>query len=234
MHQAGILAIACGGIVAIVHYFSQRMDPPHGRTRYRVISLAAGVSIAYLFLHLLPETYEAATHLRQWVFIFLLAGFSVFHLVEKLIYQHADRQRLAWELKEVHSISFFVYHFIVGIAVEDKFKVSAVEGVLFVIPITLHAFLSTASLSSIDGEVSEKPLARLLLSVSTLLGVIFAMLVPMPAVIDNILVSLIAGVLLYIIVREFIPEKEKGEPAFFAIGLAAFFVVVLFLTRGQT
>ena len=57
------------------------------------------------------------------MFIFLLVGFSVFHLVEKLVYQHAEAARLAWELKEVHSIDFFIYHFIVGVALEDKFRV---------------------------------------------------------------------------------------------------------------
>ena len=59
------------------------------------------------------------------------------------------------------------------------------------------------------------------------------MVVQVPIVVDNILVSLIAGVLLYIIVREFIPQEEKGEPVFFVIGLVLFCAFSLLLTGGH-
>jgi len=70
---------------------------------------------------------------------------------------------------------------------------------------------------------------KIALSLSTLLGVIFAILIKVPAVLNNILISFIAGILLYIIVKEFLPEKKKGQPIFFIIGLALFFVFYLFI-----
>ena len=39
------------------------------------------------------------------------------------------------------------------------------------------------------------------------------------------LVSFIAGVLLYIFVKEFLPEELKGQPVFFIIGVAVFIVL---------
>lgn len=68
------LAVAYGILIGVIHFFGSSIRPRESRARYRVISFAAGVSITYLFLELLPKTYEAATHLRQWVFVFLLAG----------------------------------------------------------------------------------------------------------------------------------------------------------------
>ncbi len=50
------------------------------------------------------------------------------------------------------------------------------------------------------------------------MGVIFAHLVAIPNILDSIFVCIIAGVLLYIIVKEFLPEKEKGKPLFFLLG----------------
>jgi len=47
---------------------------------------------------------------------------------------------------------------------------------------------------------------------------------------DNILISMIAGVLLYIIVKEFLPEKEKGQPLFFIFGIALFFIFTIMLS----
>lgn len=229
-----LLALCFGILLGVVHFFSEKIQLTEGHLRYRVVSFAAGVSIAYLFLVLLPETYQAATHLKEWVFVFLLLGFAAFHLVEKLTYQHADRDMLMRELKETHSVLFFCYYFVIGVVLEDLLKVGVLEGSLFLIPVALHAGLSTASLSEIHGEIRESLLARIVLSVSTLLGVAFALLVSMPLVVSNILIGLIAGALLYIIVKEFLPEREKGQPLFFLLGLVLFsgLKILIVLVKG--
>ncbi|MBA7535747.1 hypothetical protein ES705_28005 [subsurface metagenome] len=41
--------------------------------------------------------------------------------------------------------------------------------------------------------------------------------------------SIISGVILYVIVREVIPEKEKGDPIKFIIGLIGFTIVILLI-----
>jgi zinc transporter ZupT len=226
---ATYLAIAAATLIGIIHFFGSRISPKESRARYRVISFAAGVSIAYLFLDLLPKTYEAATHLRQWVFVFLLIGFSIVHLSEKWIYQHHDGARLDTELNTVDSVAFFAYNFVVGIALLEKMRENLLEGALFLIPIALHAMLSMASMSNIHRSGRERLAVKIVLSGSALYGVLFGIVVTIPRVVDNILISLIAGVLLYIIVREFLPEKEKGQPAFFIAGLAVFVVLAMFL-----
>ncbi len=40
---------------------------------------------------------------------------------------------------------------------------------------------------------------------------------------------MIAGILLYILVKEFLPEKKKGQPLFFVLGLALFVIISLIL-----
>ncbi len=229
MDFATPIALGLGFFTGIIHFFSENLNIPEGPKRFRLISFAAGISIAYLFLDLLPHTYEAATHLRSWVFIFLLLGFASLHLAEKYIYQHADQEKLAQELKEVHSISFFCYYFIVGIVLKNLVQMSILEGTLFMIPIALHAALSTASLGQIHGDIRESFFAKTALSFSTLLGVVFATLIFIPKIVDNILVSMIAGILLYILVKEFLPEKKKGQPLFFVLGLALFVIISLIL-----
>jgi len=222
MNTPNVFALGLGVLLGIIHFYSEKITPPEGSNRYRVISFAAGISISYLFLNLLPHTYEAADHLKNFVFVFLLLGFVLFHLAEKFIYKHADRKKLAKELKEVHSISFFLYYFMIGIVLFDKAQTSLLEGMLLFVPIALHASLSTASLAQIHGDIRESSGTKILLSLSSILGMTFAMLVPIPSIMDNIFVSMIAGILLYIIVKEFLPEKEKGQPMFFLLGVFLF------------
>jgi zinc transporter ZupT len=230
-------ALALGILVGVVHFFSENIKPAEGRIRNRVVSFAAGISIAYLFLRLLPATYKAAFLLKEWVFAFLLAGFAVFHLVEKFTYRHAERDKLMRELKEIHSISFFIYYFTVGIVLELFMRVGPLDGVLFAVPVGLHAGLSSASLSEIHGDMRESLLAKIVLSLSTILGVGFAAIVGVPSLVRNILVSLIAGVMLYIIVKELLPEKEKGQPIFFVVGVVLFsavnYALALLISRGR-
>jgi zinc transporter ZupT len=225
------LAICYGLLLGVIHFFSESIQVSKSRARWRLISFAAGLSIAYLFLDLLPHTYHTAVDLREWVFLFLLLGFTVFHLIEKYIYQHTESDRRMKDLKEVHSIAFFVYHFSVGIALEEILRASVLEGSLFVVPVAFHAGLSSASLSGIHGDLRERMWVRVLLSLSTLAGVLFATLIHVPAILYSILVSLIAGVLLYIIVREFLPHEEKGKPLYFVLGLI-FFLGLHLITSG--
>lgn len=218
------IALACGLFLGTLHYFSENLKFVSESRRYRIISFGAGISIAYLFLHLLPHTYEAAVHLKEAVFIFLLLGFALFHLSEKYVYQHLKEEKRARELKEIHSIVFFIYHFFVGMVTKDIFEDGTLEGFLFVIPIALHTGLSTVSLSKIHGHIRENIFIKILLALSTLIGIVFALLVPIPDIVNNILVSFITGALLYIFVKEFLPEKEKGKPLLFILGIILFSV----------
>ncbi len=70
---------------------------------------------------------------------------------------------------------------------------------------------------------------KIALSLFTTLGVIFAILIQVPAALDKILISFTAGILLYIIIKEFLPEKKNGQPLFFIFGLALFFVFYVFI-----
>jgi zinc transporter ZupT len=225
MNEANIFSLFLGLFLGVVHFFSDKFRPAKGEKHFRVFSFAAGISTAYLFLYLLPHTYEAATHLKSSVFIFLLLGFSLFHLSEKYLYKHSAEDRLiSSELQKLHTVVFFIYHFMVGLVLCEKAHSNTLEVLLFLVPVGLHAALSTASLSEIHGEFKEVLGLKLLLSSSFLLGIILALFLHISPTVNNILVSFIAGILLYIFVKEFLPEKKEGQPIFFVIGVVLFFI----------
>jgi zinc transporter ZupT len=229
MNEVKLFSIGLGLLLGGIHFFSDKFKPEEGEKHYRIFSFAAGISIAYLFLDLLPHTYEAATLLKNSVFIFLLLGFALFHLSEKYLYQHIVEGRSAsTELQKLHAIAFFIYYFMVGLVLCEKAHSGYLEGILFLIPVGLHAALSTASLSEIHGDFKESLGQKIILSSSCLLGVIVALIMPLPAEVNNILVSFIAGIFLYIFVKEFLPEKKKGQPMYFVIGVLLFFIFFLF------
>lgn len=220
-----IISLALGFLLGFIHFIGEGIHIPEGSKHYHIISFASGISIGYLFLDLLPHTYDAAEHLKSGVFFFLLLGFALVHLVEKYFYQHAGTTQLKHEFKMFHSITFFVYYFLAGFVVVELVQKSVLEGILFVFPVTLHAGLSSASLSEIHGRFKPTLWERILLSLATPAGILLAFALPLPLILQNITISGIAGVLLYVFVKEFLPEKEKGQPLFFILGLFVFFVL---------
>ncbi|MFC2161498.1 hypothetical protein ACFLRX_07590, partial [Acidobacteriota bacterium] len=155
MSEPHLFAFLLSIFLGVIHYFSDKFKPKDGPKHYRIISFAAGISIAYLFLDLLPHTYDAAEHLKKWVFIFLLLGFAILHLAEKYVYKHSDKEKTPSYLRNIHFISFFVYYFFVGIVLEERVHENIFEGVLFLFPVMIHAGLSSASLAQIHGRLRE-------------------------------------------------------------------------------
>jgi len=95
-------------------------------------------------------------------------------------------------------------------------------------------YLLLTSLAQIHGRLRENIWSKTALALSPLLGVILAILFSIPLVLNNILVSLIAGALLYIMVKEFLPEKKEGQPLFFVLGMALFILVNLIIELNRT
>ncbi|MHA1292274.1 MAG: hypothetical protein ACTSQJ_06350, partial [Promethearchaeota archaeon] len=71
------------------------------------------------------------------------------------------------------------------------------------------------------------------LSSATLFGVVAGIIINLTIGVSleilYILFSFISGVILYIIVREVIPEREKGKPSYFLLGVLGFFFLVLLI-----
>ncbi len=221
-----LLPALYGLLLGVGHLLSDRIHIHTSVIRTKLISFSAGVGISFVFLELLPMTYRASAFLEELVFLFLLVGFALFHLVEKYIYQHAAREKLRHELKEEHAIAFFAYYFIVGIALIHVTTINPIAGTLFFIPLLLHSTLSSVSMKELHGRIKESIPAKTLLSSAALLGMVFSLWVPFSAGMYNAILSFIAGVFLYIMIREFLPEKRKGQPLWFILGIALFAALI--------
>jgi hypothetical protein len=229
MSQPEVTSLALALLLGIVHFLGEGLKIPEGTKHYRLISFAAGISIGYLFLDLLPHAYDAAEHLQSSVFLFLLLGFATVHLVEKYFYQHGKKTDLYHNFKLIHSTTFFLYYFLVGCVLVEITHTSILEGLLFVLPVMFHAGLSSASLSEIHGHFLPNTRERILLSLAAPLGVLLTFFFPLPQTMHNITISTIAGILLYVFIKEFLPEREKGQPLFFILGLILFYLALSLL-----
>ncbi|MAG08468.1 hypothetical protein CMO89_03270 [Candidatus Woesearchaeota archaeon] len=219
-----MIAIIFGLIMGIVHYLSGHLLSEKAHYYNHIISFSAGISITYIFLDLFPQFSEGAVQISKFLFIFVLFGFILFHLVERYIYQHAPKNKLIRDLAIEDSVISFIYHFIVGIIIVNFVEQGVMKGTLFFIPILLYTAVSTLPV-----DKTKFKSIRFILSISTLLGVLFASFVNITIMIDNILLGTVIGILLFTVIRHSIPPSEKGEPLSFIIGVVLYTLMIIFL-----
>jgi hypothetical protein len=221
-----VLAIVFGIIILVAHYFSEIIDIRYTKDRMKNISFSAGIFITFLFLELFPMLFQQSFSLTQASLIFMLLGFTLFHVIQKYEYQHISRKRMRGEIKELHSIAFFIYHFVIGMILVAVTQLSAVKGLLFLIAVFTFTVISSISLKEIHPAIKERARNKIVLSSSTFLGVILASIFPIAGMLYAALIGIVAGTLFFIVMEESIPREREGEPLFFLYGIVVYALVI--------
>jgi len=221
MFPVMLVAFPLAIILALVHFFSEKYSVHVEKYHAHTISFSAGLFLGLIFLNLLPEFFKGAIYLGESIFLLLLAGFVLFHLGEKYIYQHIrDRNELLKDLAAIHVLGFFINHFVLGIALLLAFKNSnPVAGFFIFIPLLLHSFSSSLSLNHIDKHFEKHSFLGMLLPLSPLAGVSFAFLLNPTASLYYGMFSFIIGAMLYIVIRDIVPKGQAGKPLLFLTGV---------------
>ena len=157
--------------------------------------------------------------------------------IKRKIQKHIEQ-----DLSELRFFTNFFYHFTVGIIIVALLFIDFLQSVLFFVfaffrtLITNKLYRSEKVYSDLDIEIQikESRTRKFFLSVSALGGVALGLLLELFSSFNLelvfILYSFISGVILYTIVREVIPEKEKGKPIYFIIGALGFTIIIMFIS----
>ncbi|MHA2006968.1 MAG: hypothetical protein ACXABO_03130 [Promethearchaeota archaeon] len=143
-------------------------------------------------------------------------------------------------LKKFRFITDYTYHFLIGIILTGLLIEELILGILFFFYAFFRAIASKRSESHMiftDLEIYEQvkfeegSAMKYILGTSALTGIIVGIILnaifPENLELLFIFYSFISGVILYVIVREVIPEKEKGDPIKFLIGLIGFALIII-------
>ncbi len=144
------------------------------------------------------------------------------------------------DLEKVHVVINYFYHLIVGLIIFNLLKEVLISGILFSFFAILKATISNTSNRhikifdiNIHTKIEEHNLIRILSITSVLTGVviglIFEILYPISSFVIFHFFAFISGIILYIIVREVIPQEEKGRPYYFVSGITIFIIILIFI-----
>jgi len=182
-----------------------------------LVAFSAGTLIGGAFLHLVPEALESLP--QETVFLYLLAGFIAFFLLEKYLYwRHCHEDKCP-----VHAFTYMnlvgdaFHNFLDGVVIAGAFSASVKIGLVTTVAVILHEIpqeLGDFGVLIYGGFTKARALAyNFLFALTAMLGAIGGyFLIKIVSGISVVFLSLAAGGFLYIASSDLIPElhKQKG------------------------
>lgn len=222
------LVAAC--FLAAVHLFAGHALHLRSVPRSRWLSAAGGVSIAYVFLHLLPGLAEEQgtvelleRFLDHPVYMASLLGLAAFYGLERAAVEaegssgSATPPGVFW----LHIGSFTLYNVIIGYLLVQR-EAETVPGlVVYAAAIGLHFVVNDASLRE-HHEHRYAQVGRWLLAGAVLLGWALAALATLPGAALALAFAFLAGGIVLNVLKEELPEERESRFGAFLTGIVAY------------
>lgn len=231
-----VLALA----LALVHLFAGHL---HFRAvpRSYWLSGAGGVSVAYVFVHVLPELGErqhdfagdAVGFLEHHVYLLALVGFAAFYGLEQLAQQSRSPETVGGAATEtsagvfwIHVGSFTVYNALVGYLLVHREEGGLTGLVFFVVAMALHFVVNDHGLRVHHREAYDH-VGRWVLSGGVLAGSAVGLATTVEEALVSALFALLAGGIILNVVKEELPEERQSNFWAFGGGATVYAVVLL-------
>lgn len=211
-----------------------------------ILGFTAGVLVSVVAFDILPELATMTTgHAKsfEWAMMFFIAGFLVFHVIEKLLVIHKSQEG---EYGHHHhpavgifsALALAGHSFLDGVGIGLGFHISSTVGVLIAIAVIAHDFsdgLNTVSLMLVNKNTDRRALQFLLIdAIAPVAGVAFAIALQVPPDAVIAYLGFFAGFLMYIGASDILPQAHSGYSskltlAMTLLGVAFIYVITRFV-----
>ena len=211
-----------------------------------IFALAFSLLIMLMIFDLLKESLETFGFGKLYLFIiFALLGFLIFKILDQFIPDHHDHVKNSKEIKEnIHHIGLLsiivliIHNIIEGMAIYFVTLSDLSLGIMMSIGVGIHNLPLGVMIGSVYSESSEKKsltIPMILLSVSTFLGGLIPFSLKLTSasnIFMGILLSLVLGMLFYLVFFELLPKvkdtKNKDMTIYGIVSGVLIFLLTLF------
>ena len=238
-----LLALAGAIVLAVAHLEAGRLRFLDATPRSAWLSAAGGISVAYVFVHLLPElsvtqkqvedgARGALPFLEDHVYVLALAGLAVFYGVERSSQASRARGREAGD--EIRTDdrafrlsmgSFAVYNALIGYLLVHREDPSVSGLGLYVLALGLHFVVNDHGLREHHKEAYHR-LGRWILAGAILLGWGLGALTEIPEAAIGLVIAFLAGGVVLNVLKEELPEGRRSRLLPFLLGAAGYTVLL--------
>jgi len=216
-----------------VHPFRKLVD------RRSIVSFSAGMSVAYVFVHLMPELHEVRDSFAESmsvplryqgvaIYFFALIGFLVFygldHLRARL--RESEAKEEAGPAFRLHVGGFAVYVGLVSYLLVNSLEETDVSVALYATAIALHFLAVDHSLNSEYGGAYRR-IGRFVLGGMAVLGWGVGVLLAVPQPVLALMVAFISGAIVMNSTIMELPSEKDGRFLPFATGGVIYGMILL-------
>lgn len=241
------LEVTAGAVCAVfigVHVAAPKLKILKRIPRSRWLSAAGGTSVAYMFLHVLPELGEYQNILmqsdagylpisRQLVFIVALFGLIVYYGLERLAKQSRMESRresgedeMSPAVYWLHLTAFGIYNFIVSYLLLHREEQSLAGFWVYAFAMSLHFLVIDHSLHD-HHRADYKGSGRWILTGAIAAGYFCGIYTQISPEMIALLFAFLAGGVILNVLKEELPEERESRFSAFAFGAAAYSVLLL-------
>lgn len=242
MQAPEAMALVAAVALTVVHLTAGKLRFLEGIPRSRWLSLAGGVSVAYVFVHLLPELEEgqAAFDDRGWlpflerhVWLLALAGLAVFYGLERLAL--TSRRRRQEEAGDdatgtaafwVSMGSFGLYNGLIGYLLLERVESGLVALAVFAFAMSVHFVVTDYSLREHHKRAYAR-LGRWLVSLALLAGWGIGLAVQFSRALIAVPLALLGGGVILNVLKEELPTERQSRFLPFLAGASAYASLLL-------
>ena len=231
-------------LLAAVHVFAGRLEFLNAVPRSRWLSAAGGVSVAYVFVHILPDLAEEQQTLREaagedlsfleyHVYLVALVGLGVFYGLERAV--KASRRRTGIEGRPgtagtgvfwLHISSFTLYNALIGYLLLHREEPGFQSLLLYAFAMSVHFVVNDHGLRE-DHKKTYHRLGRWILAAAVLAGWVVGVAGDVSEAALAVLFAFLAGGVVLNVLKEELPEERQGRFWAFALGASAYAAILL-------
>ncbi len=229
--------------LALVHLFAGPFLRLRAIPRSPWLSFAGGTSVAYVFVHLLPElAHHQATLVETipgWLgmverhaYLFAVAGFVAFYGLERLalLSQGGERkspERPSKRMYHLHLVFFSLYNALIGYSLLHLIGRGQINHLLYFLAVALHLVVVDDGLRQHHKEVYHRH-GRWQMAAAVLAGWLIGLLVGVQQAAVGLIFAFLAGSITLNVIKEELPEERESRFTAFALGAGGYSVLLLF------
>lgn len=214
--------------LALAHYIGLHRSIKDKSILQNLRSFSGGFSVAYVFLIVFPEIYRLNTQSSVDTLVLTVIGFALFHVLLKFIFKQRSSKKRTLLLDEIHTGTAALYSFLLSFSLVEISKQNVSTSMILVVLVILHTTLSELSHKELTHH-AKAPWKTPVLITATLLGGLFPIINLATTSLTAILYAFAAGAIMYITIREEVPEGKEGRPGLFLMGVFLLIIAKLYI-----
>jgi len=229
------------GILILIHLFAYKLESlPIAKSKW--LSFGGGVSVSFVFLHLLPRLHDwqikiSSNNLipgairREYLWILILSGVLAFYALEKAIYwykekQEPEQQAVSDGLYFWHLGVFSLYNMLFGYLYIQNDNMTELLKPLIFVAIAFHFITNDYALQQHHEEDYLRS-GRWVMAGAVVVGAVIGYLYKMPEAYLASVFAFLGGGIIINILKEEMHEGKENHLGSFLTGAVLFSIILM-------